>query len=354
MTSKPWQSFYTNVSVDVKTLTPSPSSLMLQNSIVSTSVADRTDLYPFKIVDLQWLVDQNLMTKSNPFDTTDGQYLTFFQNSFTSTSPYLPIGDPVVLSTGINAIDLTQIPVVLILNDPLFAQPVVSKQLVGEPIISPKNGIPCTSPYYYFNPYVTFPNFVSMGSYFSTDSTFRGAGVLVNANFVSPISQQPKPYHDKYIGKGGQGFPWVLNVSPCNTAMVWLSGPYSSFQITEVGSPWDDKAWNLFPGYNPFAQNLMVPVKYNDIIPAKCLINYAQNLSNPPFNYAITPNTNISEALVSQLCTGPMLNSDGCYKYCSSNNCDTVLNNYCNLNKSATFIGDGLTTSYDIPFSYLF
>ena len=78
-----WQSLYNDISLDVSTL------MDFTPSAIINSVKDKTRLFPFKIVSLQCLLDNNLMFQLYTLPTTDSDEnsnVVFYANSVLSVN----------------------------------------------------------------------------------------------------------------------------------------------------------------------------------------------------------------------------------------------------------------------------
>ena len=87
-----YNSFDNKYSVDLNKLTPGNSTGGPTVTTNITSIQNITDLSPFKIVTLDWLLK---IGKYKP--VTTAKYASvpgvFYQSNFTPTDPYLPVGD---------------------------------------------------------------------------------------------------------------------------------------------------------------------------------------------------------------------------------------------------------------------
>lgn len=365
-----WKSFFNDISVDVTTLSE------FQGSNNLSAMRDITKLFPFKIVTLDWLVENNLMfplsepatppaTKQvvYPFTTTDGNTLVIYSNAFKLDSPYLPISDIVLSTDSTNAtipqVILQNTPVVLIKNDPNYCNAFDNLDIQGStpnsslgPIV-PYQGN-CKMPYFFCEANTIQNNdFMRFGAYLRDNSSnWKGAGVYVNPLFMSYINNRP-PQPNPYVGVGGNGNPWLLNLGSgryyeqdCGSTYIFQSTPYNTFVASYASVTYNYYMQNLAQalgssGDTPFSRDMEEPDTnlqnmWFDILPSEIIINDLPD--NSPLDWA------------KLVCLGKLINYKNCNKFCDQlNSCN---NNNCIGIKTITYTADGISTAFGIPFNY--
>ena len=345
-----WQSFNNSLSVDITSLKSNAGNDMILGGPMVTSVIanlqDRVNLYPFKIVTLDWLISQgkyisfedyykkhnsaskqwalpvNYFNPSN-INVSVNVYIATFDNKDT----FLPLGDLVIPNDS--KLDLTQIPVVLVANDGngysyiipnspnnlkltydgffsktadfgLFQdQPLTSNINIFQPQIVNKQG------------YSVIGQIVRLQAQNVTDGFEQYFPIAaVNNNFLTS---------GFLVGSNADGFNLGLNTTETTTAYYMYTSPYFTFgaQMIYGGAP-PMIGFDIVPG------TLMMDV---------CSGNLPTSLQGTSYQTYITNKFPVSSTTCNSLshnfCQNSNLLLDQCYNYCKTNDCTTVLASYC-------------------------
>ena len=327
-----WKSFDNDISVDIADLRPEDNlGKNLQKTIIFNfpDAKRRTNLEPFKIVTLKWLIDINKATPKNdnanlPFGGSWGNY---FMLIFSASDKYLPVGD--IYLQGKGSYDLNQIPVLLVKND-AYGKPnqkgdfcsIIPKQQIldgwsgdhdrcsGGASTRHFNLKPDGS---YLNNYQALGSFIAINGFWRPDwanyDGYNPVYAAVNKKYIKEITG------DNFNLGNDSG-------SGCNHNFVQIySTPFYTFFVQSDRG----EARQNGPG----------PWKVFDIVPRTLLASCCAKTLPSEINNSICGEywTNPEQACVQPMknyyCIGENLNTEECKAYCKKNDCDTNLQAYC-------------------------
>uniref|UniRef100_A0A6C0DN65 Uncharacterized protein n=1 Tax=viral metagenome TaxID=1070528 RepID=A0A6C0DN65_9ZZZZ len=305
-----WKSFDNDLSVDIATLTPERNfNFNVPKSIVSKLSSDkRLNLFPFKIVTLQWLIDIGKATPKN--DNANlcfpkGSCGNYFMLIFSSNDKYLPVGDIFVQGTS-NPYDMNQIPILLIKNDPDYSTIIdrVDYNWYGDEYQCP--GGQDTGFYTYRN-----NDGVYKGDYQVVSSFLTIAGFWDRNRGYNPVFAAVKRKYLKEI----DGASFYLGSADCYHDFEQLySTPFYTFfsrSSREGGGAF--KTFDIIPR----------------ILFASCCAGTIPDSIDTKYCGDFYNNESACRIGMSYYCKGDNLNTAECKSYCKNNDCDTNLEAYC-------------------------
>ena len=293
-----WKSLNNNISVDINTIvTPSTS---YKSVVTFLNPADRVNLYPFKIVPLSWLISigkySNTVPNFSPYgygSGLTGQTFYCYTNSFDGSEPYIPLG-ALIVPQLVGSVDY---PVLLIVNDPLYAT-------FSKVMLDPGYGINQTVPYMQYPPITTdeqSAGIVGTGWGLINNNGIGSYSAIVNSDYLF----NPSGYISEVIGYKASSFGFIniFNTSPFYT----FAG---HFTVT---------------GGNSYFFDIMP-----NILRASCCDNTVPNgISASQVCGTSIMGSSVCGDYMNNFCQGDNLLTDQCFNYCTTNNCNTNLNTYC-------------------------
>ncbi len=327
-----WQSFDNDLSVDITTLRPEDNVVKnLQKSIIFNfpDAKRRTNLEPFKIVTLKWLIDIGKATPKNdnanlPFG---GRWGNYFMMIFSPSDKYLPVGD--IYLQGKGPYDLNQIPVLLVKND-AYGKPnqkgdfcaIIPKQQIldgwsgdhyrctGGPASAHFNLKPKGS---YLNNYQALGSFVTINGFWRSDwanyDGYNPVYAAVNKKYIKEITNDSVFYLGNDSGSG------CLH----NFDQVYSTPFYNFYVHSNRGEAKNNGSGNW--------------ATY-DILPRTMFASCCAKTLPAEIDKSICGDywTNPGVACVQGMnyyCVDDNLNTAECKAYCKNNDCDTNLQAYC-------------------------
>ncbi len=326
-----WKSFDNDLSVDIATLRPEDNiHKNLKKSIIFNfpDAARRTNLEPFKIVTLKWLIDEGKATPKNdnanlPFGGIWGNYFILI---FSASDKYLPVGD--IYLQGKGQYDLNQIPVLLVKND-AYGKPnqkgdfcaIIPKQQILDGWSGDHDKCSGGNRTRHFNlkpdgSYLN--NYQALGSFIAIDGFWRAD--WRNYDGYNPVYAAVNKKYIKQID-------------------------HSQFQL---GNDSGSGCWHNFdqvystPFYNFYVHSSKGDARQNgpgnwatyDILPRTMFASCCAKTLPQEIDKSICGDywTNPGVACVQGMnyyCRDDNLNTAECKAYCKNNDCDTNLEAYC-------------------------
>lgn len=305
-----WKSFDNDLSVDITTLTPERNfNFNIPKSVVSKLQPEkRVKLSPFKIVTLQWLIEQGKATPKN--DNANlcfpkGGCGNYFMLIFSPNDKYLPVGDIFIQGTD-KPYDMNQIPILLVKNDPDFCT-IIDR-----------------SDYGWYGDQYKCPGGQDTGFY-----TYRPNNGIYKGEFqVLSSFLTIRDFWDKNRGYN----PIFAAVK--RKYLIEIDG--SSFHMGSADCHHDFEQIYSTPFYNFFSRSSREgggAFKTFDIIPrllfASCCAKTIPDSINPMYCGEYYTNQNACAQGMRYYCEGENLNTPECKAYCKNNDCDDNLEAYC-------------------------
>jgi hypothetical protein len=317
-----WKSFDNDLSVDINILTPENNfkKNLPRSEVSKFDLQRRVNLFPFKIVTLQWLVDIGKVTPKNdnanlPFGGNWGNYFMF---KFSPSDKYLPIGDIYLQGTD-KPYDLNQVPVLLVKNDAYGKSGNVGDFCAIIDTQDINNG--WSGDHYkcsggqgtrhfnvkignndYKSNYKVLSSFIGIAGFWDANQGITSAFAAVNKKYLKEIDGT-----SFYLGNdGGSGCYHDFDQT--------YSTPFYNFFV--VSSRAGGGGWRVTD---------IVP---RNLIASCCAKTLPENIDHKFCGDYFT-NQNACKIGMDYYCKGDNLTTQECKSYCKINDCDTNLQAYC-------------------------